>query len=225
MLALALAHHARARFDEAGSLYHHASNAFRIAGESRSLARALLGWSGIVADQQGDIPRAIALLSEALDAGACCGSASIMLEVVREVVEINLQRNDEAHAVEIIHDIAAQCHEFDDEAGAAFTTLLLARVELRSDSIVGRMHARDALETLRDYRASGPARLLASSCLLAWRSTGDKMKPRRGCLAFAARSAPHARRCRKSARAPRDRASHRNSRAADGSRGPRTCSS
>ena len=155
MLALALARHARARFDEAGSLYHHASNAFRIAGEARSLARALLGWAGIVAEQDGDISRAIALLSEALDAARASGSASIMLEVVSELVEVNLQRSDETHAVEVIHDIAAQCHEFNDEASTAFTTLLLARVELRSDSIVGRMHARDALESLREFAHPG----------------------------------------------------------------------
>ncbi|MGH7715425.1 MAG: diguanylate cyclase, partial [Vulcanimicrobiaceae bacterium] len=95
MLALALAHHARARFDEAGSLYHHASNAFRIAGDSRSLARALLGWSRIVADEQGDILRAVALLTEALDAARASGCASILLDIVAELVEVNLLRNDE----------------------------------------------------------------------------------------------------------------------------------
>lgn len=185
MLALALAHHARARFDEAGSLYHHASNAFRIAGESRSLARALLGWSEIVAERQGDIPRAIALLTEALDAGRVCGSASIILEVVAELVEVNLLRNDEAHAVEVIQDIAAQCHEFADEAGAAFTTLLLARVELRSDSIVGRMHARDALETLRAY--AHPGRLAACFELFARMAVeGQQDETAARLLAFAA---------------------------------------
>ncbi len=163
MLALAVARHARARFDEAGSLYHHASNAFRIAGEARSLARALLGWSEIVAEQESDVSRALALLSEALDAARASGSASIMLEVVSDLVEINLQRNAEMHAIEVIHDVAAQCHEFNDEASTAFTTLLLARVELRSDSIVGRMHARDALESLREF--AHPGRLAAcSSC-------------------------------------------------------------
>jgi tetratricopeptide (TPR) repeat protein len=155
MLALALAHHARARFDEAGSLYHHASNAFRIAGESRSLARSLSGWSQIVADEQADIPRAVALLTEALDAARASGSASIVLDIVGELVEVNLLRNDELHAIEVIQDVAAQCHEFGDDASAAFTTLLMARVELRSDSIVGRMHARDALETLRAYAHPG----------------------------------------------------------------------
>src|SRR5579872_4496739 len=159
MLALALARHARARFDEAGSLYRHASNAFRIAGESRSLARALLGWSAIVAEQEGDVSRALALLSEALDAARASGSASITLDVVSEIVEINLQRNDEMHATEVIHDMAAQCHEFNDEASSAFTRLLLARVELHSDSIVGRMHARDALESLREF--AHPGRLAA----------------------------------------------------------------
>jgi len=159
MLALALARHARARFDEAASLYHHAGNAFRIAGESRSLARALLGWSEIVAEQEGDLSRAIALLSEAFDASRASGSASIMLDVVSELVEVNLQRKDEAHAIEVIHDVAAQCHEFNDEASTAYTTLLLARVELRSDSIVGRMHARDALDALREF--AHPGRLAA----------------------------------------------------------------
>jgi len=165
MLALALARHARARFDEAASLYHHAANAFRIAGESRSLARALLGRAQIIAEQQTDLPHAVALLMEALDAARNSGSPSVLLDVVAELVEVNVHRGDDAHAVELIHDVAAQCHEFEDEASAAFTTLIMARAELRSDSIVGRMHARDALEQLRGY--AHPGRLAAAFELFA----------------------------------------------------------
>jgi tetratricopeptide (TPR) repeat protein len=165
MLALALAHHGRARFDEAGSLYHHASNAFRIANQWRSLARSLIGWSEIVAEHQGDLSRAIALLTEALEAARGSGSPSLTLDVVASLVDLQLQRGDEGHAIEIIHDIAAHCHEFEDEPSSAFTTLMLARVELRSDPIVGRMHARDALEGLREF--AHPGRIAACFELFA----------------------------------------------------------
>ncbi|MBV8222503.1 MAG: diguanylate cyclase, partial [Candidatus Eremiobacteraeota bacterium] len=165
MLALALARHVRARFDEAASLYHHAANAFRIAGESRSLARALLGWSEIITEQHGDLSHAYALLSEALDAARVSGSPSVALDVIADLVELTVQRSDEAHAIEVIHDFAAQCHEFEDEASSAFAKLILARAELRSDSIVGRMHARDALESLR--AGAHPGRLAAAFELFA----------------------------------------------------------
>lgn len=165
MLALALARDARAHFDEALSLYHHAANAFRIAGESRSLARALLGWGQIVADQQGDLSQAIALLTEALTAARASTSPSTLLDVLSELVDLHLQRGDDNHAIDVVHDVAAQCHEFEDDASTAYTTLLLARAELHSDAIVGRMHARDALDRLREH--AHPGRLAAAFELFA----------------------------------------------------------
>lgn len=160
MLALALARRARGRFDEAASLFHHASNAFRIAGDARNLCRGLLGWAEIIVDQKGDVPQALAMLDEALDAARSSGAASLLLAVVAEIVELWSLRGDESQAIDVIHDVAAQCQEFGDEASVGWTTLLLARAELRRDSIVGRMHARDALERLRAH--AHPGRLAAA---------------------------------------------------------------
>jgi len=165
MLALALARQARGRFDEGASLCHHASNAFRIAGDARNLARALLGWAEIIVEQKGDVPQALAMLDEALDAARTSGSPALLLAVVAEMVELWTARGDESQAIDIIHDVAAQCHEFGDEVSLAWTTLLLARAELRRDPIVGRMHARDALERLRVH--ANPGRLAAAFELCA----------------------------------------------------------
>ena len=159
MLALALARSARGNSEEAASLFHHASNAFRIAVDMRSLARALLGWSQIVAEQNGDVPQALSLLSEALAAARKGGSPSLVIDVVAELIELTTQRGDEAEALEIVNDVAAQAEEFGDEASVIATMLLVAREELRSDPVVGRMHAREALERLR-VRAH-PGRLAA----------------------------------------------------------------
>ncbi|MGH7662407.1 MAG: hypothetical protein ACRENA_15995 [Vulcanimicrobiaceae bacterium] len=155
MLALALARQARARYDEAASLFHHATNAFRIARDSRSLARALIGWSEIVVEQRGDIPQALSMLDEASDAARKGGSTSLVLMVVSEIAEMWAQRGDESQAIEVIHDVAAACQELGDDASVGWTTLLLARAELRRDPIVGRMHARDALERLRLHAHPG----------------------------------------------------------------------
>ena len=165
MLALGLARQARGRRDEALSLFHHAANAFRIASEPRSLARALIGWADILVEDKGDIPQALAMLDEALDAARAGGSTSLLLSVISEIAELWSQRGDESQAIEIIHDVAAQCQEFGDDASVAWTTLLLARAELRRDQIVARMHARDALERLRVY--AHPGRLAAAFELCA----------------------------------------------------------
>jgi diguanylate cyclase (GGDEF)-like protein len=165
MLALALARSSRGNVEEAASLFHHASNAFRIAGDARSLARSLLGWSQIVAEQHGDVPQAISLLNEALTAARNGGSPSLVIDVLAELVELTTQRGDETEAIEIVNDVAAQCEEFGDEASAIATTLLLARLEMRTDPVVGRMHARDALDRLR-IRAH-PGRLAACFELFA----------------------------------------------------------
>lgn len=155
MLALALARQARTRYDEAESLFHHATNAFRIARDARSLARALIGWAEIVVEQRGDVPQALSMLDEALEAARNGGSTSLVLTVVSEVAELWTQRGDETQAIEVIHDVAAACQELGDEASVGWTTLLLARAELHRDVIVGRMHARDALERLRVHAHPG----------------------------------------------------------------------
>jgi predicted ATPase len=155
MLALALARQARSRYDEAASLFHHATNAFRIARDSRSLARALIGWSEIVVEQRGDVPQALSMLDEALEAARKGGSTSLVLTVVSEIAELWAQRGDESQAIEVIHDVAAACQELGDDASVGWTTLLLARAELHRDPIVGRMHARDALEKLRVHAHPG----------------------------------------------------------------------
>jgi diguanylate cyclase (GGDEF)-like protein len=155
MLALALTRNARGQFEEAASLFHHASNAFRGAGDARSLARSLLGWSEIVADIEGDVPRALSLLNEALEAARGSGSPALVLDVVSDLVDLTSERGDDAEAIGMLGDLAAQSAEFEDDASSAATTLLLAREELRSDPIVGRMHARDALERLRAHAHPG----------------------------------------------------------------------
>jgi len=155
MLALALARQARARYDEAESLFHHATNAFRIARDARSLARSLIGWSEIVVEQRGDVPQALGMLDEALEAARRGGYTSLVLTVVSEISALWAQRGDESQAIEIVQDVAAACQELGDEASIGWTTLLVARAELHRDPIVGRMHARDALERLRVHAHPG----------------------------------------------------------------------
>ena len=215
MLALALARGARGNVDEAASLFHHASNAFRIAGDLRSLARALLGWSQIVAEQDGDVPQAVALLGEALTAARNGGSPSLLIDVLAELVELTTQRGDEAEATEIVNDVAAQCEEFGDEASTIATTLLLAREEMRSDPVVGRMHAREALERLR--ARAHPGRLAACFELFA-RIAADAGQEETAARSARVRlqSATHAWRGRKQARATWDRSTCGNGGAAHG---------
>ena len=184
-LADALAMTLAGRHDEAASSYLEALSGFRAVGETRSIAHTLVSIAGVALDRDGDLPRARSLLSEALELARLTGPPSLTLDVVGRLAEIIAQAEAETEAAELIRDVGAHFSEVGDEASLAGTTFLLARHELTLDPIVARMHARDALERLRDN--AHPGRLATCFDFLAglYGSDGDDGTAVR-LLAFAA---------------------------------------
>jgi predicted ATPase/DNA-binding CsgD family transcriptional regulator len=177
----------RGDLDEATDLLHAAHDMARDCGDALTLARAAKRL-GAVAMHRGDLHRAEALLTDALDRLRILDGAEISAVHCQIALMLTrFLRADLAGAVALGHQIRAACRSRGDHYLLAHALNLLARAELAlGDAMAAAAHVREAIQLRRALPDA--MTLMFSVDLLSWITAAAGDHERAATLAGAAQS-------------------------------------